>query len=261
MARKPWTRPPKQLLWNQAKSAKARKIPCQTVKVVGKSSGSVWMNWSQCCKTTFLEKHSFTIVWMSEFSPAHAGPQATIASHSQSPRRCSSQASRSSTTESLARNSKTRKIQIERENIIRRRQVLIAYLLEISYRTGKKEEEVFEEGIRSDSPTLSSVYKEVIRNSKRSRVWDVLDFKKRQREQTDLHRNNKLPWLSQTFGMRETLSAEKRLSLKGKERQWFLAKWMQRTWKTMDKGHFSVVLYKKKVKENMIFWHGVKKPR
>lgn len=68
VVRKPWTKPPKQLLWNQAKPTKARKIPRQRVKVVGKSSGSVWMNWSQCCKTIFLEKHLFAIVWMSVLS-------------------------------------------------------------------------------------------------------------------------------------------------------------------------------------------------
>lgn len=50
-------------------------------------------------------------------------------------------------------------------------------------------------------------------------MWHVLDFKKKQREQGDPHKNNKLPWLSQTFGMRKTLSAEKRLRLKGKEKQ------------------------------------------
>lgn len=47
----------------------------------------------------------------------------------------------------------------------------------------------------------------------------MLDFKKKQREQSDLHKNNKLPWLSQTFEMRKTFSAEKRLRLKGKEKQ------------------------------------------
>lgn len=35
----------------------------------------------------------------------------------------------------------------------------------------------------------------------------MLAFKKQQREQSDLHKTNKLPWLSQTFGMRKTLSA------------------------------------------------------
>lgn len=55
-------------------------------------------------------------------------------------------------------------------------------------------------------------------------MWDVLDFRKKQGKQTDLLKNNKLPWLLQTLGMKKkkthkTLSAEKRLRLKGKDKQ------------------------------------------
>lgn len=58
----------------------------------------------------------------------------------------------------------------------------------------------------------------------------MLDFKRKQRKQTDLCKNNKLPWLLQALGMKKkTLSAETRLRLKDEEKQGLLAKWIQRT--------------------------------
>jgi len=48
----------------------------------------------------------------------------------------------------------------------------------------------------------------------------VLDFKRKQRKQTDLCKNNKLPWLLKALGMKKkTLSAETRLRLKDEEKQ------------------------------------------
>lgn len=66
----------------------------------------------------------------------------------------------SCTTESLACNSKTRKIPVEKENIIGKMSFssILSFLIFLREQ-GKKEEEEFEEGIHSDSLTLNSVYK------------------------------------------------------------------------------------------------------
>lgn len=44
-------------------------------------------------------------------------------------------------------------------------------------------------------------------------------FRKKQGKQADLLKTNKLPWLLQALGIKKIMSAEKRLRLKGKDKQ------------------------------------------
>lgn len=82
----------------------------------------------------------------------------------------------------------------------------------------------------------------------------MLDLKKKQGEQSDLHKNNKVPWLSQTLEWeKHCLQRKKR---QGEPR--IPSTTDTEDLKKVGKGHFSMALYQKKVKETIVFGHSVK---